>query len=161
MKDSTKYTIRKLGFVLILVALIVSPFGVQEYKSKTTTDPYILIAREIESFSSGDVDVLNVEDSPTVEESVAVFIFIDDYSRWSSRIIENFNRHVTEIVRDYEYDEVVMIIGWGAPVEQMLIQRVIKCTNLRVLRSDMCGTEVVPGSRLSSEFIKWRGIGEP
>lgn len=163
MKNKTgwKYTLRKLGFILVLVALISSPFAVQAYKSITTTDPHVLIAREIEAFSAGAVDVVAVEQNAVLEDGIVVILFIDDYLRWSERIIENLNRHVMEVVRDREYDEVLMVLGWGAPVEAFLVQREIECTNLRVFRSEMCTTISVPGQKLPSSFIKWPGIGNP
>ncbi len=163
MKNKTgwKYTLRKLGFILILAALVASPFAVQAYKSVTTTDPYVLMAREIEAFSAGDVDVVAVEPNASLEDGIVVILFIDDYLRWSERITENLNRHVMGVVREREYDEVLMVLGWGAPVEAFLVQQEIECTNLRVLRPGMCTTISVPGQKLPSSFIKWPGIGNP
>ncbi|HDZ14770.1 MAG TPA: hypothetical protein ENH60_07710, partial [Pricia sp.] len=79
-----KYTIRKLLFLLVIVAMVASPFAVQKYNSMTTIDPYILMAREIEAFPSGGVDVLiveDVEDVPSVENGVGVSLVIEEYSR--------------------------------------------------------------------------------
>lgn len=155
-----KYTIRKLVFILILMGLIAAPFGIQEYKSMTTTDPYILMARKIEAFSEGDVDVVDVEDHPSLD-SLLVITNILDYSTWSDRIKENFQRHVMFIVRDYDYDNVVIAIGWGAPAETVLLQREFICTNLRVTRADACSEIVFPGVPLLPQYNKWPGIGKP
>ncbi len=165
MKNKTgwKYTIRKLGFLLVLAALVASPFAVQTYNSLTTIDPYILMAREVESFSEGAVDVLLVQDDgrPEIRDGVIVVLSIDDYFRWSERIVENFNRHVMNAVRPYEYERVLIAIGWGAPADSTLIQREVTCTNIRVSRPDMCSTISVPGMRLPPNLIKWPGIGKP
>ncbi len=158
-----KYTIRKLGLLLVLAALVFTPFGMAAYKSATTQDPYILMARDIEGFSGGAVDVLLVQDDlrPQIVDGAVVVVAIDDYFRWSERIVENFNRHVMNAVITYEYEEVLMAIGWGAPADSTLIQREVTCTNIRVNRPDMCVTVTVPGVRLPANFIKWPGIGKP
>ncbi len=158
-----KYTLRKLAFLLVLAVLVASPFAVQKYNSVTTTDPYILMARKIEAFPSGGVDVLFVQDDEReqIVDGVVVFLSIDDWFRWSERIVENFNRHVMNAVIPYEYEMVTMVIGWDAPADTTLIQREVTCTNIRVLRVDMCETVTVPGVRLPSNFIRWPGIGKP
>lgn len=163
MKDSLKYTLRKLGFIVVLAALVASPFIVQKYNSLTTTDPYILMAREVEAFSEGDADVLLVQDDgrPQIVDGVIVILHIDDYFRWSDRIIENFNRHVMNAVRPHEYETLLIAIGWGAPADTTLIQREVTCTNIRVQRPDMCETTTVPGMRLPPNLIQWPGIGNP
>ena len=64
-------------------------------------------------------------------------------------------------VRAYEYDEVVMLIGeWGVPTDTVLVYWRITCTNIRVLRPDMCETILLSGT-LPPSFIKWPGIGNP
>ncbi len=159
-----KYTIRKLVFLLVLSALIATPFGIQEYRSLITTDQYILMAREIEAFPPGGVDVLiveDVEDVPSVENGVGVSLVIEQYPHWSERILENFNRQVMDAVRVYEYDEVVMLIGqWDVPADTVLVDWRITCTNIRVLRPDMCEAILLSGT-LPPSFLKWPGIGNP
>jgi len=156
-----KYLFRKLGFVAILGMLIASPFAVARYNSLTTRDPYILMARQIEAFEEGGVDVVTTEDHPNIENGLTVIVNIPDYSKWSERIKENFLRLVMDTARDYDYDDLVIVIGWGAPVETMLIQRAIKCVNLTVVRANACSEEVVQGAKIPSKYIKWPGIGKP
>ncbi|MEK0324771.1 MAG: hypothetical protein QQN63_03625, partial [Nitrosopumilus sp.] len=56
-----KYKIRKLVFILVLLALLASPFAIAEYRSQNTNDPFILMARDIErGFQSGEVDILAI-----------------------------------------------------------------------------------------------------
>jgi len=156
-----KFLIRKISFVLVLAILVTTPFAVVRYKSLTTTDPYILMARQIEAFDEGDVDVVTTEDHPNLDNGLTVIVNIPDYTKWSERIKENFLRLVMDTARAYNYDDLVIVIGWGAPVETMLIQRAIKCVNLTVVRANACSEEAVPGAKIPSEYIKWPGIGNP
>lgn len=164
MKNKTgwKYTIRKLGFLLVLAALIASPFAVQVYKSATTTDPYILMARAIEGFEKGSVDVVTVEDHFDLVDHLVVVANIPDYDRqWSDRVKENFERHVVALARDNDYGNLFIVIGWGTPVETMLTQLQFLCTNLSVNREDMCVKTDLGGAKTPKQYIKWPGIGNP
>lgn len=162
MNDTLKYTLRKLGFLLVLAALIASPFAVQAYKSATTTDPYILMAREVEAFSSNEIDVINVDDHSGLENTVRVLVItIDDYSKWPERIQENFRRHVMETVREYGYENLHLFLARKFPSKEIVIYQMLTCTNLRVMRAEMCVADTSVMELLLPQYIKWPGIGNP
>ena len=154
-----KYLIRKLVFILLIVAIIASPFAYLEYKSQTTTDPYILMAREIEDFELGGVDVLALKDHPNIPNGLTLLTYIEDFPNWTVRKDqENFKRHVTDIVRDYDYDAVVIIVGWDYPPKQFRAQGAWVCLELR---ASACEWDFIPGQTVPQEFITWPGIGKP
>jgi hypothetical protein len=154
-----KYTIRKLIFILILVLLVASPFIVVAYESATTTDPYILMARAIEDYEGGDVDVLNLHDHPNISNGISLIVYIEDFPNWSIRKDqENFKRHVLQIIHDYEFDAVVIILGWDYVPKTFRAQGAWVCLELR---SSFCEWDYIPGVEVPQEFIKWPGIGKP
>jgi hypothetical protein len=159
MKESVKYTLRKLGFLLVLATLIVSPFAVQEYKSTTTTNPYILMARAIESFELGGVDVLEVSDWPGQAGGIRILTYIEDYPNWDIRRQQhNFKAHVVKVVGDYDFNSVVVVLGWDYPLKDFRIQGQWVCFELR---ATSCEWEYLNGIRIPSNVIKWPGIGKP
>ncbi len=154
-----KFLIRKLLFVTSLALLVYAPFGVADYKSRTTTDPYILMAREIEAFPKGGVDVLYVVDNDAVTNGILVVAYIEDYPDWSLRQDQpNFKRHVIQAVARYDFESVLILIGWDFPPEDFRVQGLFRCMELR--RSS-CEWEQVPSIRVRPDFVKWPGIGKP
>lgn len=154
-----KFLLRKLVFLVVLVALAASPFLVAEYKSLNTTDPYILIAREVEAFELGGVDVLFVQDKPGNDGGVDIFAYMPDFQEWSVRKDRaNFERHVLQVIGRYGYERFTVVMGWDFPPEEMRIQGLIICPELR---QSSCTFDVLPSVRLTDEFIQWPGIGNP
>lgn len=154
-----KFLIRKLVFLGVLVSLVMAPFLISEYKSIHTTDPYILIAREVEAFELGGVDVLFVRDKPNDATGVEIFAYMPDYPDWSLRKDRvNFERHVLQAIIPYGFTKVIVVMGWDFPPEVMMIQGLIICEELRQLS---CTWNPVPSVRLGDEFIQWPGIGNP
>ncbi len=155
-----KFLIRKLLFVASLALLVYAPFGVADYKSRTTTDPYILMAREIEAFPKGGVDVLYVGDNDGAKNSILVVTYIEDYPDWSLRQDQpNFKRHVIQTVARYDFESVLILIGWDFPPDRdFRVQGLFSCMELR--RSS-CEWEQVPSIKLKDQYIKWPGIGKP
>lgn len=159
MTYMNKYTVRKLVFILVLVILIASPFGYIEYRSLTTTDPFILIARELEGFEKGGIDILNVIEDKDVDRGLVIVAYIEDYPNWSVRQDQqNFNRAVLQAIGVHEFNAVTVFIGWDFPPEIYKIQGVWVCPELR---RGACEWEMVPGITLRREFIVWPGIGKP
>ncbi len=159
-----KYTLRKLGFLVVLAALIATPFAVQKYKSLTTTDPYILMAREIESFERSDVDVLFIEKNPNpeFENRVAVFTYIEEYPSWSVRKDQvNFNQFVLQTIAKRDFEAVDIIIGWDFPPNPPSAYRVQGLWTCPELRRSSCVWEQVPSIQLKSAYTVWAGMGKP
>ena len=154
-----KYTIRKLGFLLALVLMTAAPFMYQEYRSLTTTDPYILMARDIERFEKGGVDVLTIQENPELKNGITTVVYIKNYSEWSIRQdIPNFNRHVLRAIAKYSYTAAVIAVGWDFLPEDFRVQGVWICPELR---RGSCEWEKVPSVQLDQKFVKWPGIGNP
>lgn len=155
----SKYTARKLVFILVLATLIATPFGIQAYLSATTTDPYILMAREIEQFEKGGVDVLNVEENRDVGDGVIILAYIESYPEWSLRQDQlNFNQHILRVIARYDFESASILIGWDFPPEDFRIQGAWVCEELR---RGSCTWEKVASVIVRSEFIQWPGIGKP
>ncbi len=158
-KTGWKYTIRKLGFIVVLAALVASPFLVQAYESATTTDPFILMAREIEGFETGGVDVINLKDDPNVPNAITMLVNIEDFPNWSVRKDQhNFKNHVIRTIDRYDYEAVSIFLGWDWPAEDFHIQAVIVCPELRV---SSCEWTYVPSTKVEPRYIEWPGIGNP
>lgn len=158
-----KFLIRKLLFVVSLALLVYSPFGIAEYKSRTTTDPYILMARELEAFSLPGVDAIWVWDNPGVKNGLAMLVNIAPYPEWTSNQRENFTRYALEVTRGddrgaSEWVALELALGWDYPAESIRVQMVIICTDLR---ASSCYSQNVPGMTVIPQFIKWPGIGKP
>ncbi len=158
-----KYLIRKLLFVASLALLAYSPFGIAEYKSRTTTDPYILMARAIEAFDLPGVDAIKVWDNPGVQDGLAVLVNIDPYPDWTSNQRENFTRYVLEVTRGDDRGESPFIalelaIGWDYPSDAVRVQLIIICTDLR---ASSCNAQKIPGMVVDKRHIEWPGIGKP
>ena len=147
-------------FLVVLVALAASPCLVAEYKSLNTTDPYILIAREVEAFELGGVDVLFVRGRPEKDPTgVEIFAYMPDYSEWSVRKDRvNFERHILRVISRYGFESVTVVMGWDFPPEEMRVQGIIVCEELRQLS---CTWSPVPSVSLEDEFLQWPGIGNP
>jgi hypothetical protein len=143
---------------VILVALALAPFGIAAYRSANTTNPYILLAREIEAFSPGDVDVIYVFELPDDVRTLAVVAHIEKYPEWKDKKRENFKRFILQLARDEDYyTSLHIVLGWNYTPETMHIQGIIVCGELKVAS---CKWEQV-NVPLSPEFIKWPGIGKP
>ena len=154
-----KYTIRKLLFLLVLGAMVATPFAYTEYKSLTTTDPFILMARDIRQFRKGGINVLTVQENPGLADGITTVLYIRDYPDWSVRQDHpNFNQHVLQAIAKYDYTGVVMAIGWDFPPDQFRVQGAWVCEELR--RSS-CTYESVPSIILKPEFIQWPKEGKP
>ena len=154
-----KYTIRKILFVLALVSIVGAPFAYAKYQSITTTDPYILIARELEGYNKGGVDVLNVSDNPDRPKGIRMIIFIPDYPDWSFRKDQqNFNQLALQAIGRYDFTAVVMFIGWDFKPDNFKIQGSWTCPEMR---RQSCEWLAVPGIGIGKEFILWPGIGRP
>lgn len=159
MKNPIKYTLRKLAFLVILATLVASPFGIAEYKSLTTTDPYILMAREIERYPIGGIDVLYVADNPRIPDSLSILVFIPEYSKWSERKdVSNFKRDVLGTIANYGYKAVGILVGWDFPPPRFRAQGLISCLELR---KSSCIWEPIPSIEVDPEYVKWPGIGKP
>ncbi len=159
MNDTLKYTLRKLAFLVVLAALIASPFAVQAYKSATTTDPYILMAREIEGFEKGGVDVLGIEDHQSIPGRIVLVSYIEDYSNWSVRQDQhNFTGAVLRAIARYDFESVLILIGWDFPPPDFRVQGLWSCEELR---RTSCVWEIVPSVVVQEKYILWPGIGNP
>ena len=159
----SKYTVRKLLVFLSLILIAFTPTAIAEHKSLTTQGPYILMAREMEAFSSDGVDVIKVWDNPGVQDGLAVLVNIDPYPEWTVNTRENFTRYMLEVTRgsdrgDRRWTALEIAIGWDYPSEAVRVQLVIICTDLR---SSSCHSEKVPGMVVAKEHIIWPGIGNP
>ncbi len=158
MNKSIKYTLRKLVFLGVLAALVASPFIVAEYRSQTTTDPYILLAREIEAFEK-DVDVLNIIDHPQMPNGVSIITYIPEFATWSVRQDqENFKRWFTDAVRSAEWDQASLFISWDYPPSNLKIQGGWVCEELR---ADFCKWTYIPSQPVHPDYVIWPGIGNP
>ncbi len=154
-----KYTLRKLLFLLAIVLMVAAPFAVAEYRSLTTDDPYILIAREVENYVKGGVDVLNVLDNIERKDGILIIVYIPDYPSWSVRQDHvNFNQALLQAIGRYEFTSVVVFIGWDFPVDNFRVQGTYACPEMR---RQSCVWAQVPSVELRDEFIRWPGIGKP
>ena len=154
-----KYTLRKLLFLLVIVLMVAAPFAVVEYRSLTTDDPYILIAREIEHFVKGGVDVLNVTDNVSRADGIVIIVYIPEYPDWNVRKDHvNFNQAVLQAIAKYEFTSVVIFIGWDFPPDNYRVQGSYACPEMR---RQSCEWEQVPSIELRDDFIRWPGIGKP
>ncbi len=153
-----KFLIRKLIFIGILAALIAAPFAYTEFRSATTTDPFILIAREVEAYGQG-VDVLSVTEHKSIDDTVVVVTFIPDYSSWSiHQDHANFNGAVLRIIARHGYIGTVIVIGWDFPPPEYRVQGAYVCLELRRVS---CVWEKIASVEMLPEFTVWPGIGEP
>ncbi len=160
--NNHKYTFRKLGLIAFLAALVYSPFGVAAYKSATTKDPFILMAREIEAFPVGGIDVLHVGEIPSgqISNGLRVLVYIPNFPDWSERgETENFKRMILAMTREREYDNLLISIGWDYPVKQMAVQGTWTCLDLRAT-IDPCVWDLKTFA-VPAVFVKWPGIGKP
>lgn len=154
-----KYTIRKLGFLVVLAVLVASPFIAQKYRSLTTTDPYILLAREIEAFPKGGVDVLNIIDHPQMANGVSVITYIPEFPKWSVRQDqENFKRWFTDAIRSAGWDQATLFVSWDYPPSDLKIQGGWLCDELR---TDFCEWTYIPSQPIRPDYVIWEGIGNP
>lgn len=157
-----KYLIRKVLFVAALGLAIYAPIGVTAYQSRNTTDPYIIMARDIERWDKG-IDVLKVWDNPGVLDGLAILVNIAPYPEWPSNTRENFTRYLLEVTRggdrgESEWTALEVAIGWDYPSEAVRVQMVIICTDLR---ATSCTSEQVAGFIVHPDLIDWPGIGNP
>lgn len=152
-----KYTIRKLGLILVLVLLGAAPFAKAEYDRRTTTDPFILMAREIEDFSPGEVDVINVFQSANDLNQLVVLLNIPSMPDWPKTKPENLKRYVLQVIRGSRYNKVLIGIGWDYPAENLTVQGIYICTELK---TDSCSWELT-STKILPDFVKWPGIGRP
>ena len=154
-----KYTIRKLLFLLSLVSIVGAPFAYAEYQSITTVDPYILIAREVENYVKGGVDVLNVSDNPDRPDGIRMILYIQDFPNWSLRKDQqNLNQLAIQAVGRYDFTSVAMFIGWDFEPDNFKVQGSWICPEPR---RQSCEWLTVPGIAVGKEFIIWPGIGNP
>lgn len=159
MRNSLKYTLRKLAFLVILVSLIASPFAIQEYKSLTTTDPFILMAREIERQPVGNIDVLYLQEHPDREKAITLVAFLPDYPDWTVRLErENFKRDVLSTIMGYGYNSIGIIFGWDYPPPKFQVQGIITCLEPR---ASLCTYKPVAAQPIAPEYVSWPGIGNP
>ncbi len=156
--NNHKYTLRKLGLLVVLATLAYSPFAVAAYRKATTKDPYILMARAIEAYEVPGVDVVRVWELPGVENGLAVLTNIEPYPEWTENQRENFKRHTLGVARDNDYSALEIAIGWDYPSKSMRVQGVFICTDLRVTS---CIYRSIPGALVGPEHLKWPGIGNP
>ena len=155
-----KYTIRKLVFILVLFALLASPFAVIEYRSLNTDDPFILMARDIEKgFQSGEVDVLAIFPFPEKPNILSFLVYIPNFSDWSDNIRENLKRYILDLTRGTDYDSIEIAIGWDFPPAQFRIQGLYICD--KTFKSANCAWSGDLGLRVDTNFIEWPGIGNP
>jgi len=154
-----KYIIRKLVFIVTLGLLVYAPFGIAAYRSATTQDPYVLMAREIESLPIGGIDVLAVDGHKTNSDMVIIVIFVPEYPNWSERKdVENFKRDVIRIALDSDYSSVLILLGWDYPPPDYRVQGTILCEEPR---ADLCAWEYASGVSLNEQYTRWPGIGKP
>ena len=154
-----KYTIRKLVFLLLLTSIVLAPFAYTEYQSLTTDDPLILIARELEDFEKGGIDVLNVLEDEEIQGGLIIVVYIEDYPDWTVRQDQqNFNRAILQAIGKRGFEAVVTFIGWDFPPPIYKIQGTWICPELR---RSACEWDIVPGITLKQEFVIWPGIGNP
>ncbi len=154
-----KYTIRKLLFLLSLVSIVATPFLVAEYRSLTTTDPFILIARDIENYDRGEVDVLYVVQNESDKTGIVLLAYIPNYPEWTERQgLPNFNQAVIRAIARQNFESVIIFIGWDFPPSEFRVQGTWSCPEMRRLA---CEWEKVPSVVVSEDFITWPGIGNP
>ena len=155
-----KYKIRKLVFILVLLALIASPFAIAEYRSQNTNDPFILMARDIErGFQSGEVDILAIFPFPDKPNILSFLAYIENFPDWSDNTQENFKRYILDLSRGTDYDSIEIAIGWDFPPEQFRIQGIYICDE--TFKTANCPWFGDIGLRVDREFIVWPGIGNP
>lgn len=154
-----KYTLRKLGLVVFLALLVASPFLKVEYDRRTTTDPYILMAREIENWRLGEVDVIKMF-SPGPSDGVLTLVFIENFPTWSDNDRENFKRAVLHIVRENgTFKTMVIAMGWNYTPKTMRIQGIYACDELRA--GSCTYDSVFPSIPVKPEDLMWVKIGRP
>lgn len=153
-----KYRIRKLIFLAVLAAMAMAPFAYTEYESRTTTDPFILVAREVEGFGKG-VDVLGAEAHRNIPNRLVLFMYIETFPEWDPRKdYPNFKVAVIQAAARYDFDSVLILIGWDFPPAVFRVQGLWQCEDLR--RSS-CVWQQVPSVVLTERFRPWPGIGNP
>ncbi len=154
-----KYTIRKLLFLLAIALMVAAPFAVAKYRSLTTDDPYILIARELEGYSRGGIDVLNVLDNSERKDGILIVVYIPDYPEWTVRQDHvNFNQAILQAIGRYQFTSVVVFIGWDFPTDNFKVQGSYACPEMR---RQSCTWTQVASVELRDKFVKWPGIGKP
>lgn len=154
-----KYTLRKFGLLVIVAAIVAAPFAWQAYQKAYPSDPYIIMARAVAAFASGDIDVINVFDGMAIPDRLVVIVNIAKYTSWTDRQKENFERHVLIVARNHGSGSLEVLIGWGYPSRSMRIQGLVECETLRQL--DCTWSSLDEGIGLRQVFIKWPGIGNP
>ena len=152
-----KYTIRKLGFLLLIAAAIATPWIITEVERRTTTDPHIIMAREIAEFPSGGINVVNVFQAVNDLDKVIVLLHIPDYPDWASKDRENLKRFVLNIVRGTRYQRVDVAIGWDYTAETLRVQGMWVCEGLFAADCEWSKTNIA----IKPSFIKWPKEGRP
>ena len=159
-----KYTVRKLIFVGIVFLLGLIPFGygpaMEAWEEYQNPDPFKAMARYIESFEKGGVDVLIVFEAPSDQDKrLAVLVYIEDYpDKWTKGERENFTRWNINVLRDYGYEALELALGWDYPPPRAKIQGVIVCLQARATSClDMQKVDIT----VRDEFQIWAGIGKP
>ena len=152
-----KFFLLTQGFLLVLAALAATPWIIGEVERRTTVDPHIIMAREIQQFPIRGVNVISVFQNPNDANHVLTIMHIPSYSEWAGKDRENLKRYVLQIVRGTEYQKVDIIIGWDYNVEAMRAQGIWKCTELS---TTSCEWELA-NSPIKSNFIKWPKQGRP
>ncbi len=152
-----KFFLRKIAFLLLLGAAVATPWIIAEVERRTTSDPHILMAREIQQFPIPGVNVLNMFQNTNDLNHVITILHIPRYPDWTGKDRENLKRFILQIVRGTEYRTVDIVIGWDYNVEAMRAQGIWKCAELS---TNSCEWEITNVS-IKQEFIKWPKEGRP
>ena len=155
-----KYTLRKLGLLIIVMALAAAPFAWKSYQKANPSDPYIIMARKVAAFDPGEIDVVSVFPGISDLDRLIVVVNIAKYaSDWPDRHKENFERHVVGVARENGSASLEILIGWDYPSRAMRVQGIVTCDTLRAI--DCRWDSVAPGVMLRPQFVKWPGMGQP
>ncbi len=153
-----KFRIRKLIFLVVLAALASAPFLVAEHKSRTTTDPYILMAREVQGFRLR-VNVLGIENHPNFEGVVTVFVYVRDFPDWTIRQDHpNFQTKVLQAAARQDFEGALILIGWDFPPPDYRVQALWMCEELR---RQSCAWEAVPSITVPADKLPWPEARRP
>ncbi len=151
-----KYTLRKLAMLLVVGLLIASPALYSAYERATTTDPFILIAREIEAYPA-PVDVINVVVAPNDINELIVLLWIPDMPNWAATENENLKRYILQVIRGTKYTKVAIGIGWNYTIKTMRIDGIWICPELKTASCEWNTSTI----KILDEFMVWPGIGRP
>ena len=151
-----KFFLRKIGFLLVLGLLAATPWIIAEVERATTTNPHILMAREIATFPIS-VNVLNVFLRPESSDHLVVLLHIPKYPDWTGKDRENLKRFILQIVRGSRYTKIDIAIGWDYTAETMRAQGAWKCSELSTTSCEW----LKPNAVIKPEFIKWPKEGRP